>query len=62
MSTQITFTEETPENYRSPGSRRSPRDIGPSTRELLNLLNSIEDQVAAKTYFLWYSSLIRLNE
>ncbi len=50
MSTQtmqITFTEETSQNYRSPGSRRSPRDIGPSTRELLNLLNSIEDQVAA---------------
>ena len=50
MSTQtrqITFTEETPENYRNPGSRRSTRDIGPSTRELLNLLNSIEDQVAA---------------
>ncbi len=50
MSTQtrqITFSEEISGNYRSPGSRRSPRDIGPSTRELLKLLNSIEDQVAA---------------
>lgn len=39
--------EESPENYRNPGNSGTPVDLGPSTRELLNLLSTFETKIAA---------------
>ncbi|MGI9464612.1 MAG: hypothetical protein ACR2OM_11760 [Aestuariivirgaceae bacterium] len=47
LTTKERFREETPENYRSPGTTRSTGTIGPSTMELLSLLNSMEAKLAA---------------
>ena len=45
MNTQAQETrnrDSHPENYRNPGSSRTVADMGPSTREMLGLLNALE--------------------
>lgn len=44
---EVVIREEPPENYQNPGKSAPVAELGPTTRELLNLLSNIETGIAA---------------